>query len=60
MRERDEKKDNEMEQLRVTLYDLEDAVLQQMAVKKYAEQVCLTLHIHLYMCISTLATSKTN
>ena len=41
MRERDETKENEMEKLRVTLYDLEDAVLQQMAVKKYAEQVIL-------------------
>lgn len=39
MRERDEKKDSELEQLRLTLYDLEDAILQQIAMKKYAEQV---------------------
>ena len=39
MRERDEKKDAELEQLRLTLYDLEDAILQQIAMKKYAEQV---------------------
>ena len=49
MRERDEKKDSELEQLRLTLYDLEDAILQQIAMKKYAEQVKI-LEI-IFICI---------
>ena len=75
MRERDEKKDAELEQLRLTLYDLEDAILQQIAMKKYAEQVKSVLKIIFYVNIRPklanqkadincnflfVATSKTN
>ena len=75
MRERDEKKDAELEQLRLTLYDLEDAILQQIAMKKYAEQVKSVLKIIFHEDIRPkianqkadincnslfLATSKTN
>ena len=37
MREREEKKDVEMEELRLDMCNLEDAVQQQMAMKKYTE-----------------------
>ena len=39
MREREEKKDVEMEELRLDMCNLEDAVQQQMAMKKYTELV---------------------
>ena len=39
MREREEKKDIEMEELRLDMCNLEDAVQQQMAMKKYTELV---------------------